>query len=176
MADTPTLTITPEPLTVDAWAPFGWLPRPVRLALARQIGRLAPALMPAERAATRETMARTAVYAVNTLHVAHDLGFTLAEIRRALRPGGALIVSECVRPSPRYPVYTEFVFHLIRTFRSPRLDGAHRPNGGLLTPPQWQGAIEAAGFADTRFVPDVLRIHRAVSDFFVAPIGATRPA
>lgn len=28
MPDDPTLTITPEPLTADAWAPFGWLPLP----------------------------------------------------------------------------------------------------------------------------------------------------
>ncbi len=28
MADTPTLTISPEPLTAAAWAPFGWLPLP----------------------------------------------------------------------------------------------------------------------------------------------------
>ena len=93
------------------------------------------------------------VYAVNTLHVAYDLGVTLEEIRRALRPGGALIVSECVHAYPGYAVYTEFVFHLIETFRAPRLDEAHRPNGGFLTPEQWKGALEAAGFADPRFVP-----------------------
>jgi ureidoglycolate lyase len=28
MPDHPTLTITPEPLTANAWAPFGWLPLP----------------------------------------------------------------------------------------------------------------------------------------------------
>jgi ureidoglycolate lyase len=28
MPDDPTLTITPEPLTASAWAPFGWLPLP----------------------------------------------------------------------------------------------------------------------------------------------------
>jgi len=39
-------------------AGLGWLPRRLRLALARQIGRLAPALMPTERAAIRDTMAR----------------------------------------------------------------------------------------------------------------------
>jgi SAM-dependent methyltransferase len=117
----------------------------------------------------------TAVYAVNTLHVAHDLGVTLEEIRRALRPGGALIVSECVRPYPGYAVYTEFVFNLIQTFRSPRLDEVHRPNGGFLTPQQWKGALESAGFTDTRFLPDVMRIHREVSDFFAAAIGAIRP-
>jgi len=28
MPEAPTLTVTPEPLTADAWAPFGWLPVP----------------------------------------------------------------------------------------------------------------------------------------------------
>jgi ureidoglycolate hydrolase len=28
MAEQPTVTITPQPLTADAWAPFGWLPVP----------------------------------------------------------------------------------------------------------------------------------------------------
>jgi SAM-dependent methyltransferase len=115
-----------------------------------------------------------AVYAVNTLHVAHDLDFTLAEILRALRPGGWLIISECVRSYPRQPIYAEFVFNLIQTFRSPRLHPIYRPNGGFLTPEQWKVAFEAAGFVDTRFVPDVMRIHRQVSDFFVSAIGTTR--
>jgi lauroyl/myristoyl acyltransferase len=42
-----------------AAAGLGWLPRAVRLRLARQIGRLAPWLMPAEREAVRNTLART---------------------------------------------------------------------------------------------------------------------
>jgi len=117
----------------------------------------------------------TAVYAVNTLHVAHDLDFTLGQILRTLRPGGWLIISECVRPYPRQAIYAEFIFNLIQTFRSPRLHPAYRPNGGFLTPDQWKGAIEAARFADTRFVPDVMRIRRQVPDFFVSAIGAIRP-
>ncbi len=39
-------------------AALGWLPRPVRLALARQLGRLAPRLMPRERAVIEKTLAR----------------------------------------------------------------------------------------------------------------------
>lgn len=117
----------------------------------------------------------TAVYAVNTLHVAHDLDFTLGQILRTLRPGGWLIISECVRPYPRQAIYAEFIFNLIQTFRSPRLHPVYRPNGGFLTPDQWKGAIESAGFADTRFVPDVMRIRRQVPDFFVSAIGAIRP-
>jgi SAM-dependent methyltransferase len=117
----------------------------------------------------------TAVYAVNTLHVAHDLDFTLGQILRTLRPGGWLIVSECVRPYPLQAIYAEFIFNLIQTFRSPRLHPVYRPNGGFLTPDQWKGTIESAGFAETRFVPDVMRIRRKVPDFFASAIGAIRP-
>jgi lauroyl/myristoyl acyltransferase len=39
-------------------AGLGWLPRPMRLGLARKIGRLAPRLMPVERAVIRKTLAR----------------------------------------------------------------------------------------------------------------------
>jgi SAM-dependent methyltransferase len=116
----------------------------------------------------------SAVYAVNTLHVAHDLDFTLGQILRTLRPGGWLIVSECVRPYPLQAIYAEFIFNLIQTFRSPRLHPVYRPNGGFLTPDQWKGAIESAGFTDTRFVPDVMRIRQKVPDFFASAIGAIR--
>jgi SAM-dependent methyltransferase len=115
------------------------------------------------------------VYAVNTLHVAHDLEFTLGEVRRALEPGGRLVVSECVRPRPRQPIEAEFVFNLTETFRSPRLHPRYRPSGGFLTPEQWQGAMEAAGFGEIRFLPDIPRIRDQVPKFVVAAIGATRP-
>ncbi len=115
------------------------------------------------------------VYAVNALHVAHDLGFTLGEVRCALEPGGQLIASECVRPHPWQTIYAEFIFNLMETFRAPRLHPVYRPAGGFLTAEQWRGAIEAAGFADVRFLPDILRIREEVPDFFAAAIGATRP-
>lgn len=114
------------------------------------------------------------VYAVNTLHVARDLDFTLGEALRTLEPGGRLVASECVRP--RQPTYAEFVFNLTQTFRSPRLHPPDRPGGGFLTPEQWRGAMEAAGFGDIRFLPDIVRIREQVPDFLVAAIGATRPA
>jgi SAM-dependent methyltransferase len=113
------------------------------------------------------------VYAVNTVHAAHDLEFTLGEVRQALRPGGRLVLAECVRP--REPIYAEFVFNLMQAFRSPRLHPRHRPHGGFLRPEHWTAALEAAGFEDVRFLPDIVRIHEAVPDFGVAAIGGTRP-
>jgi SAM-dependent methyltransferase len=115
------------------------------------------------------------VYAVNTLHVATDLAFTLGEISRALEPGGQLIVSECVRPRPADTLYPEFVFNLLETFRSPGLHPTYRPNGGFLTPEQWTGALEAAGFRDLRLLPNIMRIREDFPGFYVAAIGATRP-
>ncbi len=127
----------------------------------------------AEQAVAPESV--SIVYAVNTLHVAHDLTFTLGEIRRTLEPGGQLIVSECVRPWPADTLYPEFVFNLLQTFRSPRLHPAYRPNGGFLTPEQWTGALQAAGFRDVRLLPDVTGIRDEFSGFYAAAIGATRP-
>src|SRR5688572_31345639 len=115
------------------------------------------------------------VYAVNTLHVAHDLAFTLGQVRHALEPGGQLIVSECVRPRFADTLYPEFVFNLLETFRSPRLHPAYRPNGGFLTPEQWTDALEAAGFRDVRLLPDIMDIREQFPGFYVAAIGATRP-
>jgi SAM-dependent methyltransferase len=115
------------------------------------------------------------VYAVNTLHVARDLDFTLREIFATLAPGGRLVVSECVHTSPEQAVYVEFVFLLMETFRSPVLHPTHRPNGGFLTPDQWQRAMEAAGFVDVGVLPDIAGLRERFPDFIVAAIGATRP-
>jgi len=115
------------------------------------------------------------VYAVNTLHVAHDLDFTLGEVLGALRPGGRLIVSECVRSQARQPIESEFIFNLAETFRAPKLHPLYRPSGGFLTPGQWKLAMEAAGFADIRFLPDIVRVHARAPRFIAAAIVATRP-
>ena len=116
------------------------------------------------------------VYAVNTLHVAHDLDFTLGEVLSALEPGGQLILSECVRARPQQPIESEFVFNLTETFRSPRLHPLYRPSGGFLTPGQWKGAMEAAGFVDVRFLPDIETVQAEAPRFIAAAIGASRPA
>src|SRR5574337_1279677 len=92
----------------------------------------------------------------------------LGEVRSALERGGRLIVSECVRPRPGQPIYAEFVFNLTETFRAPRLHPLYRPGGGFLTPEQWTAGIEAAGFEDVCFLPDIVRVREQVADFFVA--------
>jgi SAM-dependent methyltransferase len=116
------------------------------------------------------------VYAVNTIHVARDLEATLQQIFEALAPGGRLVMSECVRPTPGQPISIEFIFNLMETFRAPVLHPIRRPTGGFLTPEQWQGALVTAGFIDVRMLPDVTGIRDRFPAFQVAAIGATRPA
>jgi SAM-dependent methyltransferase len=115
------------------------------------------------------------VHGVNTLHVATDLAFTLGEIREALAPGGAVVISECVRPHPNQPVYVEFVFNLLQAFREPVLVPGWRPNGGFLTPEQWTAALEANGFRDVRIVPDIIAIRDVYPNFVVAAVVARKP-
>ena len=114
------------------------------------------------------------VYAVNVLHVAHDLEFTLQEVRRVLEPAGRLIVSEGVRPTAGQTMYPEFVFNLLETFRAPRLHPVYRPNGGFLTIDQWRAAFETAGFKDVRAMPDIARIRELFPTFYAAALAATR--
>jgi len=116
------------------------------------------------------------VYAVNTVHVARDLGFTLREIFQALAPGGRLVISECIRTTSAHVIYVEFIFNLMETFRSPVLNPSYRPNGGFLTPEQWQGALQAAGFVDVRMYPDLRRLRADFPDFCVGAVSARRPA
>ena len=114
------------------------------------------------------------VYAVNTLHVARDLDFTLREIFNALAPGGRLVVSECIRTAPAQAIYIEFIFNLMETFRSPVLHPSYRPNGGFLAPEEWQGAMEAAGFADVRMLPHIPSLRARFPHFQVGAVGAIR--
>lgn len=114
------------------------------------------------------------VYGVNVLHVARDLAATLRELRTALAPGGALVISECVRPFEAQPLYVESVFNLLEAFRQPSLHPEWRPNGGFLTPEQWSAALQANGFAQVSVYPDIASIRDAYPQFVAAAIVAVR--
>ncbi len=115
------------------------------------------------------------VYAVNTVHIARDLGATLSRIRETLKPGGVAVFSECVRPFPDQPIYVEFVFNFLENFTGVATDPETRPNHGFLTPENWRRAFRASGFERAEILPDVEELARHYDAFFVAAVSARRP-
>jgi SAM-dependent methyltransferase len=113
-----------------------------------------------------------AVAAVNVLHVAKQLPNALSGIRRKLRPGGLLVFGECLKPSLDEPIYLEFLFNFMDSFRGVELDPVLRPVHGFLTPEQWPALLAHAGFRDIRVYPDARAIMDKVPDFFVGGFGA----
>ena len=114
------------------------------------------------------------VYGVNVLHVARDLGKTLAELRGSLRDRGLLVMTECIRPFAHAPLHLELVFNLLGSFRDALLVPDWRPNGGFLTPEQWTAALEANGFEDVRVYPDIAAIRDAYPSCVIGAILARR--
>jgi Methyltransferase domain len=114
-----------------------------------------------------------AVYSVNCFHVAPDLGFVLAEAKAALKPGGVVVVSECVKPGAHPPPsYVDFIFNFLTSFTNVSLDPALRPTHGFLSPAAWRASFTAAGFREVTLVPDVDAIAARYPKFFVGAIVA----
>jgi SAM-dependent methyltransferase len=117
-----------------------------------------------------------AVYSVNCFHVAPDLGFVLAEARAALKPGGVVVVSECVKPGAHPPPsYVDFVFDFLASFTDVTLDPVLRPNHGFLQVSAWRASFAATGFTDVEVFPDVDAVAARFAKFFVGAVVARRP-
>ncbi len=114
-------------------------------------------------------------YGVNVLHVAQRLESTLSELANVLRPGGALVVGECVRLFSGQSVPADLVFQLLKAFSAVELDPDSRPHHGFLEPAQWRRALTIAGFAAVEVVPDLERIRDLYPRFFTGAICGRRP-
>lgn len=113
------------------------------------------------------------VYSVNCFHVAPDLDFVIGEAERALKPGGAVVVSECVRPTKlSRPIHAEIIFDFLDSFTDVATDPVRRPTHGFLTPAAWLATFEAAGLGDVSVLPDVDAIAEQYPDFVVGAVTA----
>lgn len=113
------------------------------------------------------------VYSVNCFHVAPDLDFVLREAKRAVKPGGLVVVSECVRPTKSTnPVYVEFVFDFLSSFTNVKTHPTRRPTHGFLTPAAWRASFSDAGFTSVEVMPDVDAIAEKYPRFVVGAVVA----
>jgi SAM-dependent methyltransferase len=92
-------------------------------------------------------------FGVNTLHLAHDLLATLTNLRKLLRPGGALIVGELLRPRPDAAVHLELPFTLLEAYSHAPLLAGIRPRPGFMSARGWVRALEVAGFSEIMLLP-----------------------
>jgi SAM-dependent methyltransferase len=113
------------------------------------------------------------VYAVNAVHVAHDLLFTLEQARQTLAATGWLVLGECLRPFPGQPIYAELVFQILDSFTDVVTDPVIRPNPGFLTPEQWRCALTRAGFARLEIKPDPERMRDIYPGFYTGSIAGS---
>ncbi|WP_052571027.1 class I SAM-dependent methyltransferase [Geothrix fermentans] len=114
-----------------------------------------------------------AIVGINVLHVAHDLEATLLDLRSRLRPGGRLVLGECLKPALDTPLYIEFFFTFIKAFTGVRLDPRWRPRHGFLTPEAWDRALEHAGFRNIQHVPPPRPLMDNQPAFTVGAISAS---
>jgi SAM-dependent methyltransferase len=92
-------------------------------------------------------------FGVNTLHLAQDLLATLANLGGLLRPGGALIVGELLRPGPDAAVHLELPFTLLEAYGNAPLLPGIRPRPGFMSARGWVRALEAAGLSEITVLP-----------------------
>ena len=116
------------------------------------------------------------VYAVNVMHIAKNLLFSLNEARSALALDGWLVIGECLRPYDNQPMYPELMFQVLDSFTDVETDPEIRPNPGFLTAEQWRRAFLRAGFTRTEIAPDVERIREIYPHFFTGGVCGQKTA
>ena len=110
------------------------------------------------------------IYAVNVLHVAKDLFFSLNQARSVLANDGWLVLGECLRPSSNQPIYPELMFQILESFIGVETDPEIRPNPGFLTADQWRRAFARGGIDRVDIAPNVESIHEIYPHFFTGAI------
>lgn len=95
------------------------------------------------------------VYAVNAIHAARNIFFTLNEIKKVLKKGGSLILSEGIRSRPGKPMFQEIIFNLLENYRNVEIDQNFRPTHGCLDSQNWHKLFQKSNFCSIETVNNV---------------------
>jgi SAM-dependent methyltransferase len=94
-----------------------------------------------------------AIIAVNVLHVAKDLAFTLRELKAVLVNTGYLFFGEGSPPDSRRRWRLDLVFAFLRGWWDVELDPVWRPRPGFLLPDQWVKILRQCGYQPVHALP-----------------------
>ncbi len=92
------------------------------------------------------------IFAVNVLHCARDIVETLKRLRTYLKPGGTLLLSECMRKDYACLLHQEFIFSLLPNFGLIQRGASGAPCFGFWSCGDWQAFMEAAGYQSIQVV------------------------
>ena len=95
------------------------------------------------------------IYGVNSLHVAYDIMATTKEIFRILRPGGLLVISECIRESKESVLIQELILNVLESYIDVKIDDYYRTTPGFLTKAEWIRIFEKTGFEDIECITNI---------------------
>ncbi len=110
------------------------------------------------------------IWAVNAIHVAYDLKFTLSELYKVLKPNGVILISETVRPSEGPMIQHEFVINTLDDYWNVKLDDEWRPNYGFIKWKNWIKALEAAGFDIYTTEPNMNEVEKEFNNCYTTVI------
>ncbi|MDM5335839.1 class I SAM-dependent methyltransferase [Fictibacillus enclensis] len=85
------------------------------------------------------------IYAVNVLHCSKDLEYSLRELKELLRPGGQIVISECVRSDYDTRMHQEYIFSLLPDFQEIQTNTS-APCYGFLTANDWENIFRKSGY------------------------------
>jgi SAM-dependent methyltransferase len=92
------------------------------------------------------------VYGVNALHAAKNIIITLREIYKIIKPGGLLIISECIRANPTDTLVQEIIFNLLEDYFNVEIDPYLRTTPGFLPYEQWDKIFRNSGFNNIEII------------------------
>lgn len=114
------------------------------------------------------------IWGVNAAHVANDLRFTLNEFHKLLKKGGAIILSETVRPLGNLMIQQELLLNTIDDYWNVKLDKELRPVHGFMGWENWINALKAIGFENVQTVPDMKYLQEKYDNCYVAVIRGVK--
>lgn len=94
------------------------------------------------------------IFGVNSIHAANDLVESLENIYSVLKPGGLLILSECVRPRKNGLLFQELIFNLLDDYRDMELSEL-RPMPGFLDVKSWERILKKTSFKNIELLTNV---------------------
>ena len=110
------------------------------------------------------------IWGVNALHVAYNLEWTLKELKKVLKSGGSLIISETVRPIGNRMIQQEFLLNTLPDYYNVKLDPEIRPQAGFMDWKYWINALKFCDFDNVETIPNMTILEKEYDNCYVAVI------